>query len=50
MIVRFAERIMKYSDIHAKRAVPFLLAMASVGVVNNELIDDLSKLCLHSDS
>lgn len=49
MIVRFAERVMKYGDVHAKRAVPFLLAMSSLGVMSNEIVDDLSKLCLHYD-
>ncbi|CAL5995763.1 26S_proteasome non-ATPase regulatory subunit 2 [Hexamita inflata] len=49
MVSRFAERILKFANINAQRAVPFLLALTSLSNPKPELVDDLSKLALHTD-
>lgn len=50
MLLRFAERILKFGNLNSQRAVPLLLAVTSLSNPQPQLIDDLAKLALNMDS
>eukprot|EP00702_Spironucleus_salmonicida_P001010 EST42301.1 26S proteasome non-ATPase regulatory subunit 2 [Spironucleus salmonicida] len=48
-LLRYAQRILQFCDIHARRAVPFMIALGFASNPDKLAISDLEKLALNSD-